>query len=231
MEKLLYLHIPKTGGVAFRSIIENSVCSEKILHITSPADLPTKAGQKKFDFIHGHLNIRKTKNITDHKLITSLRNPIDRCISAYSFWRSLNPNDAAIDPNGLMKIRKAQELSLDEFISTREPLIISELSNLQTRLLSGAKKAELHLDATHLEKAINTLKSAALFALNSRLDESIDMLCYKFGFFRPSTMQKINTSIHPKIISPESTKALHELNHLDLRLLEWAENNFNRQHI
>ncbi|UUY09840.1 sulfotransferase family protein [Pseudomonas sp. J452] len=233
MDKLLYLHIPKTGGVAFRSVIENAVNSHRILHITNPADLTnyTQAELERFDFIHGHLNISQTANTKSYKKITSLRHPVERCISTYSFWRSLDPNHDQWRPKGIARIHAAHQLSLEDLISVEDFVISGPFSNLQTRLLSGASEEETKLDSKHLQKAISTLRNIDFFALNSRLDESIDMLCFKFGLFRPMLVQRVNSSIHPKQISQKTKSILQEMNHLDLQLLEWAERNFDQQDI
>ncbi|MDX5371657.1 MAG: sulfotransferase family protein [Pseudomonadaceae bacterium] len=233
MQRLLYLHIPKTGGVAFRSVIENAVNAQKILHVKNPADLTSykPAELECFDFIHGHLNINQTANAGNFKKITSLRHPVERCISTYSFWRSQDPNHGQWIAKGIARIRAAQKLSLEELISLDDLTISGPFSNHQTRLLSGAHEQETRLNSGHLQRAIKTLQSIDFFALNSKLDASIDMLCFKFGLFRPATVQIVNSSTHPEQISQSTRSMLEEMNSLDFQLLEWAHINFYRQSI
>lgn len=233
MNKFLYLHIPKTGGVTFRSIIENASPAEKILHIKDPQSFSSFKSPEleAFSFIHGHLNINQLTEVTSHKIITTLRTPIERCISTYFFWKSLNPNDAIWSPKSVAAITASQNLTLEEIIASSENSTKMHFNNFQTRLLSGASNQESTINDNHLRKAIDNLQKIDFYGINSRLEESIDLLCFKYGLFRPATIQKLNASTHYIQINQDTKSMLEELNDLDLQLLEWAEKEFDQQRI
>lgn len=231
MNKFLYLHIPKTGGVAFRSVIENASRTERILHVKSPKELSkyTHEELEHYDFIHGHLNINQTAKARNHKKITTLRNPIERCISTYSFWSDLDADQGSWSENSVSRIRAAKTLELRDLIETEEHFISKHFNNFQTRLLSGANDWETTLHEGHLRQAIENLKKIDFYAINSRLEESIDILCFKYGLFRPRRTQKLNVSHRSGIADEDTVRNLKNLNNLDLELLEWAEKNFTHQ--
>lgn len=231
MNKFLYLHIPKTGGVAFRSVFENASRAERILHVTAPKQLLNYSHEEleNYDFIHGHLNINQTTKARNHKKIATLRNPIERCISTYSFWRGLDANQGSWSKNGASRIRAAKTLGLKGLIATEEYFISKHFNNFQTRLLSGANDWETTLHEGHLLQAIENLKRIDFYAINSRLEESIDILCFKYGLFRPRRIQKLNASHYSEKIDEDATSTLQSLNQLDLELLDWAEKNLEYQ--
>lgn len=231
MDKFLYLHVPKTGGVTFRSVIENAVSAERTLHVKVPAQLVeySRGDLEKYDFIHGHLNINHTYKAKSHKKVTTLRDPIERCISTYAFWRGLDHDQDSWGRSGAQRIRAAKTLGLNGLIEVEEQSISKHFNNFQTRLLSGANDWETSLREVHLRQAIENLKRMDFYGINSKLEESIDMLCFKFGLFRPKQIQKLNASHHLETIDENTTRALRALNHLDIELLNWAEKNFKDQ--
>lgn len=231
MNRFLYLHIPKTGGVTFRSIIENATQANRILHLKDPNELLKRSEEELrcYDFIHGHLGVNKIPGTLNHKKITTLRSPVERCISTYAFWRGQNPDQLDWSSESASKIRAAKELELLDLACSTDFAINKSFNNLQTRLLSGAPKREPILDRSHLQRAIENLGKMDFYAINSRLEESIDIFCFKFGLFRPQAIQRLNTSVHPGNISAETIERLQTLNALDMELLEWAEDNFPSQ--
>lgn len=231
MHRFLYLHIPKTGGVTFRNIIENAVQADRILHLKDSNGLMKcdEEELRRYDFIHGHLGLSQVPNTLNHKQITTLRNPIERCISTYAFWRSQDPDRLGWSNEGASKIRAARELELVDLVESKDFAISESFNNMQTRFLSGAPRRETELDRSHLQRAIENLSRMDFYAINSRLEESIDIFCFKFGLFRPHTIHRLNTSEHPKKISTETIERLQIQNELDMELVAWAECNFASQ--
>jgi hypothetical protein len=86
--RIVHIHVPKTAGTALRKAFETHnnpklrVCPaifEKQYESVNFAD---------FDVFSGHISYSLAKKI-DGDMITVLRDPIDRFLSVYYFWRQL----------------------------------------------------------------------------------------------------------------------------------------------
>ncbi|QGX63272.1 sulfotransferase family 2 domain-containing protein [Alteromonas mediterranea] len=93
--KLIFLHIPKTGGTTVHSLLSPHFESTKIC----PAKLNTLGDYtatelSTFSFFSGHFSIASCQLIPglDKKLVTFMREPQARLRSAYYFWKSHDPS-------------------------------------------------------------------------------------------------------------------------------------------
>ncbi|UDL91625.1 sulfotransferase family 2 domain-containing protein [Mesorhizobium sp. PAMC28654] len=117
-----------------------------------PPDLEAIKNYRLFDCHIGYDIASKL----DGKLITVIRNPFDRIISLYYYWRELP--DTTYGP-GL-----AKRLTLEEFIECRDDLIILDAVNTQTWQIAfgttlSARDSNAHLSPDQLlEKAIKNLE-------------------------------------------------------------------------
>lgn len=87
--ELISLHFPKTAGTSFRKTLEDNY-GDKLLQDYQNIDI-NNINLNKYNAVHGHLSIHKYFKIYPNaKVITWLRNPLDRIISYYNFWNSHN---------------------------------------------------------------------------------------------------------------------------------------------
>lgn len=111
MVDLISIHIPKTAGRSFLAILNSVYGSSIIAHYERKnyADLPiapvTRFKSQLNDsikVIHGHFKFMDVSEIKDHhssKVITWLRDPVERVISNYGFFMkriSLAPDDTEL---------------------------------------------------------------------------------------------------------------------------------------
>lgn len=83
------IHIPKTGGTSFREILIQNFSSDLILDYGLPADTVNEQIKKgTVKWIHGHYRGDKYSAGSKDMFVTWLRNPLDRLVSAYNFWKS-----------------------------------------------------------------------------------------------------------------------------------------------
>ncbi|MES2818604.1 MAG: sulfotransferase family 2 domain-containing protein [Pseudomonadota bacterium] len=220
-EKYLYLHIPKTGGVSFRQIMEDAFPVDKILHVARPADILTHTNETldQYRFIHGHFSMCHVEHLSGFKKITSLRDPVSRCLSTYDFWRGLTDSPAWPERSRI-QIRRAQALSLEGLIDHPDPLTSRHFNNVQTRMLSGIADDSMIMTAEHLEMALNNLASFEFIALNEQLEESREMLCLKFGFYFPGDPVRLNQTSVRSAVSSELVDRLKASNQLDMQLIQ-----------
>lgn len=89
---IISLHFPKTAGTSFRKVLEDNY-GEKLLKDYDNINI-NNYNLNDYDIVHGHLLIDKYYSINSNcKVITWLRNPLDRIISYYNFWNKYDTNE------------------------------------------------------------------------------------------------------------------------------------------
>ena len=117
--KLIFLHIPKTGGTTVHSILSSHFDSSKVC----PAKLNTLGDftateLSTFSFFSGHFSVASCHLIPGlkKKLVTFIREPQARLRSAYYFWKSHDPS--FFSENRLVAL--SNELSFVDFLEHME---------------------------------------------------------------------------------------------------------------
>jgi hypothetical protein len=152
---------------------------------------------------------------------TFLRDPVDRAVSHYYY--------ASREPAHYMHERiHAERLSLLQYVSLPEMV---EMHNGQAALLGGAMDwPPHHDDARLLERAQAALDRFHVVGLQERFDESVALLCRRFGWPRlPSHMEMVALDRRPvSDLSPAERAAIVERNQVDIALYERAKASFGR---
>jgi hypothetical protein len=89
--EIISVHVPKTAGITFGNILKQVYGSERIF-LDYPWNDPVDPVELQNDFqaIHGHFPVSKYQDLPSHiKRIAWMRNPIDRLISHYFYWKHL----------------------------------------------------------------------------------------------------------------------------------------------
>lgn len=98
MPEIISIHIPKTAGRSFLSILRSVYGNEHVRHYDRK-NYNDKINAVKYflseldnkdKIIHGHFNYSDVKSLhekTNSKIITWLRNPVERVISNYGFFK------------------------------------------------------------------------------------------------------------------------------------------------
>lgn len=134
MNKIISIHIPKTGGTTFRALMEETfhkvdIQSSRPLFFRCKDEMLPKINinQISDNVIHGHFTIEQFKIDKQCFLLTWLRNPIDRVISHYFYWK----NKPDINMHPIEKMIKFEGLSLHDFSK------IPCMKNLQTYFMGN----------------------------------------------------------------------------------------------
>lgn len=222
--RFLYVHIPKTGGVTFRQLLENSCRAQEIFHATPPESILEQDDQSlsRYRLVHGHFNLAQVSHLKGFRKVTALRDPLERCQSAYNFWRGLDADDGHWPTAAQSKIRAAQSCSLASMLHHPDPSIRHTFHNMQTRLLSAESDLEKPLGERHLQLAIEALRQFDFIGLNSELELSMQLLCHKFGLFLPDCITSLNSSRLKVVPDTATQRLLAQANLLDARLLDWV---------
>jgi len=142
--RILHLHIPKTAGTALRTAFQNATGARFAIFPHYDERLYQQAVPDEFDLFSGHFGF-DTASAIGGRMVTVLRDPVDRFASVYFFWRQLH--DRGVERN--RKTALAVNYDLHEFAKIRdEQLLAEEFVNRATwQLASGssvAHRAALH---------------------------------------------------------------------------------------
>ena len=221
VQRYLYLHIPKTGGVAFRQILENAVSASEILHFRTPGEIAshTDASLAKYRLVHGHFNGAHIRQFCSFRTIVTLREPVARCRSTYSFWKGLNADDPIWPERSKRQIRSAQSMDLLGMVDHSDPTTRAHFRNIQTRILAGVPDPRVELTEEHLKVAMERLLAFDFIAVNEQLEYCKMLMCMKFSIFYPKTPVRLNASKQKTELSEAVQARLIQENQLDAKLL------------
>ncbi len=254
VEKLVFMHIPKTGGTSITSILDRHYPRGQIF----PDQLRLRAYPvgflARFRLYRGHMPLRELQLIPGAKFIfTMLREPRARILSQYRYHKSRRLDDARLGP-----IVERAKLPLKEYL--RDPFVRQNaaLDNLQTRYLfhlvpdtvrrlgldpNGLKGFRFD-DHRHtiLEIAKDNLSQLGCFGLLEQFDASVAMLCGLRGLPLPEQAEKRMVTDQlateaPTIYAPVATEEhdaeiddlLHDLVALDEALYRFAAELFRQR--
>jgi hypothetical protein len=226
---LLFVHVPKAAGSAFAGILGNRFAAAECLSIYDDDD-PNDAALNAARFVFGHVTMSIAGRF-EHRpfTITVLRDPIERALSTYSYFRALNPEEEhfAAQLDGELERRKqvvplCKQHSIDEFIRVAPDLAERYLGSLQARMLGGTR-----LDGTDqsLEAALGGFHRCDFVGLAERLDESAGWLTRRLGWAELTPLPRTNVSgtrLRRDEIPPRAMDALLELTSVDRDLYAQA---------
>jgi hypothetical protein len=225
--RVVHLHIPKTAGTALRSAFQEAACGKLRIFPHYDERRYVDIDPDAFDFYSGHFGFETAVKLRG-ELITVLRNPIDRFISIYYFWRQLN--EKGIEKS--YRTMLASKYSLSEFVKIRdEPCLIEALYNTMTwQIASGThltqrrKLRELgKTDVDVLQLALEHLEKFSLVGVQENLEVFESAMVRRFSI--PLKIKKVNvTKTRSRVddIGTATVSAIHDWSYLDLKLHEHA---------
>lgn len=234
MDKLLFIHIPKTAGSSFReSMIKPNVSS--YYNFRGLKNLYLKKNVVNNEVIGGHMPYGVHKIIKGSpKYFTFLRSPIDRAISHYFFMvQAANPKyPNANRPHRLLHQKTPLK---DIFNATKSHKyrfsVFSLLDNLQTRYIAGYRYYWYSKDSNDLLKiAMKNLKeNIELFGIQEQYQDSLQLFQNVFGWENYPVSQKLRNTRIEKVVNEEDMIVLENNHQLDLRLYEYGLELFEKQ--
>lgn len=239
---LLFLHIRKTAGRSVRDWLFQRFPAQSCLldaHHVQNQDRDPSA----YQFVTGHVGFAYIQRFARQPIrFTVLRHPLDRALSAYFFFRGhtdpflqwLKGTLPAKQGDERVRFTKrANELSLLEFLQQEPELAHEWLGNVQTRSLLAARPDQYSANAEMLDKAKQNLESCECVGLTERLGDSLGLLAHQLGWDPDlgSVPHENPTHGRPSVkdIDPPARDILTDWNQLDLELYQFAERLFFRR--
>jgi hypothetical protein len=232
---LFFVHIPKTAGTSLVTAMQahflpNRICPREYTEALGRLDPVELRWQ--YDFIPAHTGMDVAERIgTD--LVTVLREPTDRVLSLYNYWRSVPDESAVVYESGKVDpaVSLAKSLSFRDFILSDHPRILHDINNGQTfqiassnnaigrRALAGKDAAEiLQIAQDNLQKMQAVGRTENLDVFRQQMLENLDM---KLDIPFHNKTQK--SFIDRQKLDPAVQARLRELNELDYALYEFVE--------
>lgn len=230
-DMLIFIHIPKTGGLTLERIINRQyppqstfwlslqrpkqVAAYRALGAAEKAKLTCLMGHMPFGF---HQEPGRTLVHT-----TLLREPVARFVSEYRFLLRLRGTDVWQPPAEAMQ-------SLESYLEYR---VANHAMNVQTNMISGYCPAPEQLPvfdplpADALEKAKANLRTQfAVVGVTERFDEALLLLKRRLGWKRRINYARRNVAPTPFSagdLPPALIARIRELTPLDRELVAYAE--------
>lgn len=242
---LVFLHIPKTGGTTLHHhfsahFTPDETCPERYsnLQAYSPKDL------RRWRFFSGHFDTDAIKLIPRPLfIVTVLRDPIERLLSHYHFWKRHKLE--YVEQAGLIALQITKAGTLRDFLSTDNGHIFPTATNLMTSQLAGVvlatpdgyallqdgKRVGWLSEAQVFSRALRNLLSFDVIGDISQLADVYGRVAQKFGMAPLTEVAGLNTKDDehklfdpyvPEEITPEIQSLLEEKTRLDRMLYQLA---------
>ena len=242
--RLVFLHLPRTGGTTLHDTLApnfrpEECCPERFAQLDRipPAEL---AGYR---FVSGHYRFDELALIPAPRyLVTVLRDPRERILSLYHYWRRHRAQ--RVKEPGLDGPRIARQLGLLEFLHSEEWVVVNAIDNSMACQLMGdavsvgggrfgtrsaRDRAPITPDAV-VEGACQALLEFDCVGFTERLDAVHARLARRFGLVpwmlpRLNSRTRVDHLLEPMAeepVTPEIAARLRELTQLDAAVLAFA---------
>jgi len=243
--KLVFLHLPKTGGTTLhhhfaQHFAPEEICPERFsrLHRYAPEELA------RYRYFSGHYNYDQIRTIPGQLfIVTVLRDPTERLLSSYYFWKRHTPE--AIARRNLEGPAIARAGTLVDFLRNPHHEVQDSVNNTMTRYLAG--QVNVHSDLTYrysaggpgipvselevLHRAMGNLLSIDVVGFAGNLHEAYTRVALAFDMPRVAQMARLNTrtDTHPELeplqeedLSREARQEIDRITWLDRALYRLA---------
>ena len=226
----IFNHIPKCGGLSYRALLEETLGKDRVEHISINLEEdyhPNPDEYRRYTMLMGHFGVKWNEIVgPGRQWMTALREPIDRVVSTYYYWR----HNAEVSPESPW-LYMAQTMSLDEFIRSGHYLVRQGIENAQTWQLADDLRWRYRTvpEQDALAVAKENLDKFSFVGIYEQFERSVEWMCKYLGVTPPNTVPHVNaTKKRPAVseLSPATIEAITELNTADVELYKYALRRF-----
>jgi hypothetical protein len=190
--KVVFVHIPKAAGTTVHQLLlkhfpREQICDQRFntLKDASPETLSP------FRLFSGHYDWTSVRQITGNPFIfTLLRDPEERILSLYYFWRSHRWD--YIKAANLAAPSYAKERNLLDFLSSDAGPIVSNIDNKLTRVFAGEynnpRRGFGMSDESAVDLACRRLDSLDFVGFQHDMQASVSALFRRLGLPAPKNV-------------------------------------------
>ena len=227
-EKFIVMHIPKCAGTTLRIALEEQYGRDSLALLYSRRDQFGRPHRSFVEyqqkFIIGHFGVDHFREGGHgRRVITFMRDPVDRVLSHYYYWRQIQERS--------MGPRLARCLPLKDFLSSDIVAVRRQISNLQAwmfisniDMLSRHRLACVPQDEL-FDMAVENVSLFDFIGFTETLDKDLRLLNYRYGWGLPRVVRTLNRTAKRKRVvdlDAESHDMLRAVTRLDRRLFEYV---------
>lgn len=221
--RFCYLHVPKTAGMTLIGMMRQTLGEENVFHATQSRHLqgPLEVLSRRYTVLAGHFTMAQvTAELLDSLFLFSfLRDPVDRVLSLYGFYRHHLVNE--LDP----EVNRAKRLDLKTLLREQDPDRLSVWTNWQTFIFSGLDDCESSAPIA-LPLAQQNLCKFDYLGFYEQLELSLHQLWNRCGWVFPETAVPVfnSTQVRPRRVEldAETLTLIRRGNSLDQELYACA---------
>lgn len=225
--KFIFDHVPKTGGSAFKTVLEQIFGIESVAPaVSGRSELWAEQRYADYAVITGHFHSPIPLNGArrERARVTILRDPIDRAISEYYYYR----NDVQrVEWNKLAVLAKDHDLY--GYIKILEANRDMAISNFYSRRFASQISRQLWSDSKILGLAKTSLDRYDFVGIQEQFVDSVDLFCCRFGLPPVPDTPRVNvTSSRARLqdVDRKTREQLIRMNRLDIELYDYALDKF-----
>lgn len=210
-ERIVFLHLPKTAGTTIHNLLLQHFKAEELF----PERLDQISTYKpeeiaKYRLFSAHDSFQNLECVPHpKKIFTVFREPVDRLISQYLYWRS--HSSAFIEDHNHDFLRAIKSQNIKAHLHNPEGLQFHLVDNAMTRLLSHTEHNRdgkpWRDDQEMLDAALANLEKVDAFGIFEFLPQTIDLICRTLDIALPKRIEKHNITrenhiSHPGMFDP-----------------------------